>query len=632
MRQETAFGPSASATWPVGASQTAMLLRHSERTKMSLGPPAAWTPTLRVLVDLILASDLPMAILWGPNLALIYNDAYAPILVDEHPRILGRPAREREREALHISDSTLDRVLKGETVSFTDQLIRISHRGATVDACFTFCYSPVRDEAGRIAGLLATAVETMDREKAEAVLRESEERYRQLSEALPQIVWSSDATGNVDFFNSRWFAYTGLRDEEGYSAGWERAIHPEDRARVLKLWAEARRSGKSCEIEYRLRRSDGVYRWHLDRAVPVQDSRGQIVRWFGTFTDIDDRKHAEEALRESEERFRQFAENSSAVLWVLDVESMTLEYLSPSFQQVWGEPLDVVPRDFSHWIQSVHPNDRDDVAAALARVRQEGEVIVKEYRVIRPDGTVRWIQNTGFPILDEHGTVKRVAGIAQDVTRHNGSMVYIVDSNPVARRNRSLLFQGAGYQVKTFSSAEAFLEVAPVLVPGCVILDVKSPNMTGLILPKELKARRIGLPVVVIGEAQGDVSFGVQAMKAGAVDFLDVPHDTRQLLDSVASALAGIRDIAERDQAAELAKARIAALSSREREVLERLLAGGTNKTIARDLDISPRTVEAHRARIMERLGAQSLPELVQIAMAAGLTQGARPSSGEADR
>jgi FixJ family two-component response regulator len=186
--------------------------------------------------------------------------------------------------------------------------------------------------------------------------------------------------------------------------------------------------------------------------------------------------------------------------------------------------------------------------------------------------------------------------------------------------------------VKTFSSAEAFLEVAPVLVPGCVILDVKSPNLSGLILPKELKARRIGLPVVVIGEAQGDVSFGVQAMKAGAVDFLDVPHDTRQLLDAVASALAGIRDIAERDQAAELAKARIAALSSREREVLERLLAGGTNKTIARDLDISPRTVEAHRARIMERLGAQSLPELVQIAMAAGLTQGTRASSGEADR
>jgi FixJ family two-component response regulator len=185
--------------------------------------------------------------------------------------------------------------------------------------------------------------------------------------------------------------------------------------------------------------------------------------------------------------------------------------------------------------------------------------------------------------------------------------------------------------VKSFPSAEAFLEVAPVLVPGCVILDVQAPAAGELILPKELKARRIGLPVIVIGEARGDVAFGVQAMKAGAVDFLDVPYDPKQFLDVVASALATIRDLADRDQAAELAKGRIATLSAREREVLERLLTGGTNKTIARELDISPRTVEAHRARIMERLGAQSLPELVQIVMAAGWKQGMRPA-GEVER
>jgi FixJ family two-component response regulator len=206
-------------------------------------------------------------------------------------------------------------------------------------------------------------------------------------------------------------------------------------------------------------------------------------------------------------------------------------------------------------------------------------------------------------------------------------MVYVVDSNDASQGKLSLLLQSAGYQVKTFSSAQAFLDVAPVLVPGCVVLDISSPGMGELIVPKDLKARRVGLPVVAIGAAHGDVAFGVQAMKAGAVDFVDVPYDSRQLLDAVASALAAIRDIAERDQAAELAKARIAALSAREREVLERLLTGGTNKTIARDLDISPRTVEAHRARIMERLGAQSLPELVQIAMAAGLKQGLRAGS-----
>jgi RNA polymerase sigma factor (sigma-70 family) len=123
----------------------------------------------------------------------------------------------------------------------------------------------------------------------------------------------------------------------------------------------------------------------------------------------------------------------------------------------------------------------------------------------------------------------------------------------------------------------------------------------------------------VLGEADGNVAVGVQTMKAGAVDFLDLPYQPEQLLDALASTQATIRERAEQDQATERVKTLIAALPPRERDVLDGLLAGGTNKTIARDLGLSPRTVEAHRARIMERLGAESLPELVQIAVMAGL-------------
>jgi RNA polymerase sigma factor (sigma-70 family) len=170
-----------------------------------------------------------------------------------------------------------------------------------------------------------------------------------------------------------------------------------------------------------------------------------------------------------------------------------------------------------------------------------------------------------------------------------------------------------------FASAQSFLEVAAVLVPRCVVLDIRHPSAGELTIPKELKARRAALPVIVIGEARGDVAVGVQAMKAGAVDFLDGNYRPEQLLDALASAQATIRERTEQDQATERMKALIAALPPRERDVLDGLLAGGTNKTIARDLGLSPRTVEAHRARIMERLGAQSLPELVQIAVLSGL-------------
>jgi FixJ family two-component response regulator len=227
---------------------------------------------------------------------------------------------------------------------------------------------------------------------------------------------------------------------------------------------------------------------------------------------------------------------------------------------------------------------------------------------------------------DERGQVRRAGGVAEDLTRHEGSTVYVVDGNGGSRRQLCLLLQSVGYEVKEFAAAQGFLEVAPVLMPGCVVLDTRAPEAGGLTLPKELKARRVGLPVIVMGEANGDVHVGVQAMKAGAVDFLDVPYRPEQLLDALAAARANIRETTERNQAAELATTSVAALSPRERDVLDGLLAGGTNKTIARELDISPRTVEAHRARIMERLGAHSLPELVQIAVAAGLQ--ARPAGG----
>jgi PAS domain S-box-containing protein len=330
------------------------------------------------------------------------------------------------------------------------------------------------------------------------------------------------------------------------------------------------------------------------------------------------RARAETALRESEERFRQFAEHSSTVLWILDLETKRLKYLSPAYEATWGEPVDAALRDPDHWIKTIHPDDRDRASTIIARASQ-GEEGTHEYHIIRPDGGVRWIRDRFFPIRDENGQVRCAGGVAEDLTRHEGSMIYVVDGDEASRRELCLRLQGVGYQVKDFASAQAFLEVAPVVVPGCVVLDTRTPEAGGLMLPKELSARRTGLPIIVVGEADGNVSVGAQAMKAGAVDFLNVPYRLEQLLDALAAALASIRETAERSQAAEFAAATIAALPPRERQVLDGLLAGGTNKTIARDLGLSPRTVEAHRARIMERLGARSLPELVQIAVAVDL-------------
>ena len=212
-----------------------------------------------------------------------------------------------------------------------------------------------------------------------------------------------------------------------------------------------------------------------------------------------------------------------------------------------------------------------------------------------------------------------MAGIAQDITAHESSLVYVVDDGEASRRDVFHLLQGAGYDVKGFAPGQAFLEVAPALAAGCVLLNMRAPGAEGLAILRDMKARGIDLPVIVTGERCGDAGLGVAAMKAGAVDFLEAPYEPETLLTAVATALADIRVAAEHDQAVMLARARIAGMSPREREVLDGLLAGGTNKTIARELKISSRTVEFHRAHVMERLGARTLPEAVLIAAAAGL-------------
>lgn len=354
---------------------------------------------------------------------------------------------------------------------------------------------------------------------------------------------------------------------------------------------------------------------------PLRDEVDVVQGLFVMMLETTEHDYAEHALRESEERFRQFAENSTSVLWIADIETQKVEYVSPAFENVWGQPPGPMPHDLSRWAETVHPEDRGDAINALERVSGRGDVVVLEYRIVRPDGTVRWIRDTSFPIRSTDGAVRRIAGIAQDMTKHNGSLAYLIMADDAARSSVSLLLRSSGYEVQEFSSAKAFLAIAPALMAGCVLLDIQAPEAGGLSVPKELKSRRINLPVIITS-ARGDVALAVDAMKAGAVDFIEAPYEQEKLLGAIASALAKIGDLERHTQAAVLATTHIADMSSREREVLDRIVSGGSNKTIGKDLGISPRTVEVYRKRVMEKLGAQSLPEAVRMAFEAGVKPG----------
>ena len=195
---------------------------------------------------------------------------------------------------------------------------------------------------------------------------------------------------------------------------------------------------------------------------------------------------------------------------------------------------------------------------------------------------------------------------------------HVIDDDQAVRESIEFLLRSAQLTVKTYESASAFLAVAPTVGSGCVITDVRMPGISGIDLLRRLKEMGLRLPVIVI-TGHGDVPLAVEAMKFGALDFLEKPFDDDLLVASVRSALK--KDASTARQKAEIADIhdRLAALSNRERQVLEGLVAGKANKMIAFDLGISPRTVEIYRANVMTKLEANSLSDLVRMAMTAGI-------------
>jgi two-component system, LuxR family, response regulator FixJ len=196
--------------------------------------------------------------------------------------------------------------------------------------------------------------------------------------------------------------------------------------------------------------------------------------------------------------------------------------------------------------------------------------------------------------------------------------VYVIDDDPAMRDSLNFLLGSAGFEVLLFESALAFLDILPTLDFGCVVSDVRMPGVDGIDLLRRLQADHKTLPVVIM-TGHGDVPLAVEAMKLGAVDFLEKPFEDDRLVGMILASLRQDEDGARIEAVTVDLAARIASLSPRERQVLDGLIAGRPNKLIARDFDISPRTIEVYRANVMTKMQAGSVSELVRLAIRAGL-------------
>ena len=197
-------------------------------------------------------------------------------------------------------------------------------------------------------------------------------------------------------------------------------------------------------------------------------------------------------------------------------------------------------------------------------------------------------------------------------------LIIIIDDDESVRKSLAFRLEAAGYRVATYESAMAFLDALPPIGDGCVVTDIRMPQMDGMELLRRIKSSGRNLQVVVM-TGHGDISLAVEAMKLGASDFIEKPFDDETLLTMVRAALNNAEANSQREGKALEVVELITSLTAREREVLDGLVAGQPNKIIGRNLDISPRTVEIYRANVMKKMRATSLSELVRIAIKAGL-------------
>src|SRR6266852_3099186 len=235
-------------------------------------------------------------------------------------------------------------------------------------------------------------------------IKNSEDRLRTIIDTIPALAWSARPDGSAEFFNRRWLDYVGLSSEEASGWGWTSAVHTDDRDRLADYWRSILASGESGEIEGRLRRFDGVHRWFLFRASPLRDESGNIRQWYGTNTDIEERKRAEEALRSKEQSLRLIVDTIPGMVCTLSAAG-EVQLLNRQVLEYFGKTNE----ELKNWSTSdaVHPDDLPRVIELWRRSVETGQPYEYELRQRRADGMYRWFQSRALPVRD---TEDRISG------------------------------------------------------------------------------------------------------------------------------------------------------------------------------------------------------------------------------
>ncbi|EFH88802.1 PAS domain S-box protein [Ktedonobacter racemifer] len=302
----------------------------------------------------------------------------------------------------HLS-AAIARASRGETVLFEAKI----HPRPDLSLDILMTITSHRDASQQVEYLICAGRDITERKHAE-------EELRVLIDAIPQLVWMARPDGSRDYCNRRWCDYTDMTSEQYQGDGWLQAIHPDDQQRVLEVWQHSVQTGRPYETELRLRQgTTGAYRWFLVRAMQHKDDQGTTLKWFGTCTDIDDQKQAEQRLKASEENWRVLAETVPQLVWTTRPDGRVdycnqrfCEYMHAAFEQLQGYG----------WRQFLHPEDVERVVALRHHTLETGEPFESEHRFRNGrTGAYHWFLARGMPVRNEAGQIVKWFGTCTDI-------------------------------------------------------------------------------------------------------------------------------------------------------------------------------------------------------------------------